>query len=392
MPNMRIGDVLQTFDERLGARSEPEILTLTEKRGFVSQKIRFNKRLATEDTSNYKVIRKSDIAFNPYLLWAGAIAQNIDWNEAIISPTYPTFRVRKGFDPRFVNYRLSSEPLRQRFDSISFGAVPRRRRAATDSFLELDFGEVPSLSEQHRIAKILDKASALRAKRREVISKLDQLLQSVFLDMFGDVSLNVHEWPEVSFGDLVESTKLGLVRGASEFGNQPHFDVPYIRMDAIGRGGEFLRDKVKKTTATAKDLAESAVRFGDFLFNTRNSKELVGKSTVIDFNPPSWTFNNNVMRIRFNQRANPFYMLRYLLSHRAQMELDRRKSGTTNVFAVYYKDLKTLPVVLPPKELQDKFQSMVEAQRKVRDRSIKQERMAEALMQTLQQAAFSGKL
>jgi type I restriction enzyme S subunit len=124
---LKLGDLLEEFDQRLGARPEPEILTLTEKLGFVAQRERFNKRLAIADTSNYKVIGLHDIAFNPYLLWASAIAQNTKWEVAIVSPIYPTFRVRKGYNARFVNYLLCSGFLRSRYDAISHGSVPRKR-------------------------------------------------------------------------------------------------------------------------------------------------------------------------------------------------------------------------------------------------------------------------
>src|SRR5216117_2446570 len=99
-----LGDILEEFDQRLGTQAqEPDVLTLTERFGFVSQRERFNKRLAIADTSSYKLIGLNDIAFNPYLLWAGAVAQNTSWAAAIISPVYPTFHVREGYSPRFVN-------------------------------------------------------------------------------------------------------------------------------------------------------------------------------------------------------------------------------------------------------------------------------------------------
>ena len=57
----------------LGDDEEPEILTCTENAGLVLQRERFSKRVATEDTSDYKIVLRNDIVYNPYLLWAGAI-------------------------------------------------------------------------------------------------------------------------------------------------------------------------------------------------------------------------------------------------------------------------------------------------------------------------------
>lgn len=68
-----VGDLLVEFKEKPGKGAEPPVLTLTERNGFVRQADRFRKRLATEDVSNYKVVRRNDIAFNPYpsLGWGG---------------------------------------------------------------------------------------------------------------------------------------------------------------------------------------------------------------------------------------------------------------------------------------------------------------------------------
>ncbi|WP_081729137.1 restriction endonuclease subunit S [Pseudomonas sp. URMO17WK12:I4] len=83
---------------------------------------------------------------------------------------------------------------------------------------------LPSLHEQRRIAAILDKADALRAKRREAIAKLDQLLHSVFIEMFGDPATNPKGWPLVCLGDAIEfSTGKLDSNAAEENGAYPFF-------------------------------------------------------------------------------------------------------------------------------------------------------------------------
>ena len=94
MKMVPLGDILQEYKLNPLQNEDLPVLTLTEKNVFVYQKDRFNKRLATEDTSTYKVVRPMSLAFNPYLLWAGALAQNTGDESGIISPLYPTFNVK----------------------------------------------------------------------------------------------------------------------------------------------------------------------------------------------------------------------------------------------------------------------------------------------------------
>jgi type I restriction enzyme M protein len=142
-----LGDVLIRSTERLGVRGEPEILTCTESGGIVLQRERFAKRIATEDTSEYKFVRRTDIVYNPYLLWAGAIDQCLIVEEGVTSPAYEVFRIREGFDPLLVGAALKTESMMQRYDGISVGTVKRRRRAAPERFLELEI-YLPPLEQQ----------------------------------------------------------------------------------------------------------------------------------------------------------------------------------------------------------------------------------------------------
>src|SRR5690606_19972428 len=76
--------------------------------------------------------------------------------------------------------------------------------AVSDRIVRESLIPLPALAEQRRIATILDKADALRAKRREAIAKLDHLLQSVFLDMFGDQRTNPKGWSTARIDEVAE--------------------------------------------------------------------------------------------------------------------------------------------------------------------------------------------
>lgn len=389
MAKLKIGDVLQPFDERLGSRAEPEILTLTEGRGFIPQSLRFNKRLAIEDTSGYKVVGLYDIAFNPYLLWAGAIAQNHYWEQAIISPAYPTFHVRKGFDPRFVSHRLASEPLLLRFDSISFGAVPRRRRAATEEFLELEFGDAPSLIEQRRIAAILDQSDALRAKRRKALDLLDELQRGMFIEMFGDPLTNPRGWPRKKFGELLE---VPLRNGLSP-SNSGSVHAKVLTLSAI-TGGTFDSSAVKTSTFAERPPTGVSVDARDFLICRGNGNlKLVGRGCFPHDSMPDVTFPDTMIAGRISERL----IDRAFLTHQWALAAVRRQlesvARTTNgTHKVNQTVLEGISLLSPPLDLQRDFALRVrQVEGLVRTHSDAQE-CTNALFASLQHRAFRGEL
>jgi type I restriction enzyme, S subunit len=68
---------------------------------------------------------------------------------------------------------------------------------------------LPPLAEQRRIAAILDQADDLHAKRREIWADLDELSESIFVDMFGDPVANPYGWPVVRLGEVVRKIDSG---------------------------------------------------------------------------------------------------------------------------------------------------------------------------------------
>lgn len=248
---------------------------------------------------------------------------------------------------------------------------------------------IPPLHEQRRIAAILDKTDALRANRRAAMAKLDALTRAIFHSLFGSLRDEVERWPVVPLERIVRDTKLGLVRGATDVG--PDLPTSYVRMNAITRDGELDLSDVHGTRATDAETEAYRLEPGDFLFNTRNSQDLVGKAALFRADGLH-LFNNNIMRIRFTADADPEFVAAVFKTPRVQHELQLRKSGTTSVFAIYYKDLRTVPIPLPPIDLQRTFARAAAAIQRVKAAERDDLACQDALLLSLQHRAFCGEL
>lgn len=289
-------------------------------------------------------------------------------------------------DAKYFAQFFKTSDYRRRISALAAGANINNLRSEHLDEMQIP---LPSLAEQRRIAEVLDRAEALRAKRRAALAQLDSLTQSIFLDMFGDARIERTRWPTVALEGIVKETKLGLVRGSQEFG--PDFPIPYVRMNAITRSGDLELAGVQRTRATDAEVEAYRLEPGDFLFNTRNSEDLVGK-TALYRGDGLHLFNNNLMRIRFTSEADPEFVAAAFRTAFVQHELNLRKSGTTNVFAIYYKDLRSLPLPLPPIQLQREFASRVTVVWKWKAAQGDSLTELDALFAALHHRAFRGEL
>ena len=293
---------------------------------------------------------------------------------------------REGIDQDFFYRLLGSETVYAAFARLAAGATVKNLNIDLVRGVSLP---VPPLPEQRRIAAILDQADALRAKRRETLAQLDSLTQSIFIEMFGNYRTGGIPWPIRPVEDIAVDMTIGLVRSAAEFG--PDFDVPYVRMNAIGQHGEFLPNLVMRTVVNESEFERYELRPGDLLFNTRNSRELVGK-TALFRESGRYVFNNNLMRIRFRDGVHAEYVAAAFQTPYIQQELATRKAGTTSVFAIYARELKTVPVPVPPFSLQQLFATRIQAVDSLKTTHRAAMAELDALFASLQHRAFSGGL
>ena len=154
----RLGELLREVDVRQAdlpkvEADELEVLSLTKNNGLMLQSERFGKRIVTEDTSKYKVVRQGQIVYNPYVIWEGAVHALRKYPAGLVSPVYPVWETCEP-DGGFVDYMLRTPPLIEAYNRVCSGAVNRRRSIREEAFTAIPV-TVPGLPERQAIASVL---------------------------------------------------------------------------------------------------------------------------------------------------------------------------------------------------------------------------------------------
>ncbi len=226
---------------------------------------------------------------------------------------------------------------------------------------------IPPLPEQRRIAAILDKAEALRTKRREAIAKLDQLLQSVFLEMFGDPKSNPKKFPTRYLSEFYinpnEGTKCGPFGSALKKSDLMDAGVPLWNMDNISLNGEVqLPFRAWISEDKAEKLASYIVNDGDILISRAGT---VGKMCVARVGVKNSLITTNLIRLRLGEDLLPEFFVSLMIQCKGRV--GRLKTGPDGTFTHMNTGvLDELAFPYPPLELQHhwlKFLKIVQIQK-----------------------------
>lgn len=134
-----------------------EVLSVT-KEGIFSQKLYFNKDIASEDTSKYIVVERGDLAMSGLNFWMGSCHILTNFDEGIISPAYKVFKVDKHNNIDFIKDFVQSSMFLQALQGSSvIGASVVRRNLDKEMLYEWTF-KIPSITEQTAIAQVLTAA------------------------------------------------------------------------------------------------------------------------------------------------------------------------------------------------------------------------------------------
>ena len=251
---------------------------------------------------------------------------------------------------------------------------------------------LPPLAEQRRIARILDAAGALRAKRHEALGELHTLLRSIFLDMFGDpVSSG---WTMVTVED-VASSQSGAIR-TGPFGSQLlHSEFVDEGICVLGIdnavANEFRTGEPRFITEKKYDqLRRYTVRPGDVLITIMGT---CGRCAIVPGGIPTAINTKHLCCVTLDHgRCLPEFMHAYFLEHPiARRYLERSAKGAI-MSGLNMRIIKALPIPAAPLDLQRRFAAIVHSVEQQRTRHRAHLAELDTLFASLQSRAFRGDL
>jgi type I restriction enzyme S subunit len=288
---------------------------------------------------------------------------------------------------RFLCYFLRQPSMVDYANSRATGAnLPRLSPSALAEF-EIP---LPPPAEQRRIAEVLDRAEALRAKRRAALAQLDSLTQSLFLDLFGDPATNPKGWPLSAMTELFSASPIfGTMIPPSVDGGE----WLSLRVGNIQDWQLDLSDR-KFVNLPANMIERHSVLDGDMLMaRAIASQEHLGKSVVVTPSGRKWAFDSHLMRLRFDQsKAHPEIIRHTLMTPGGRSLFLKAARRSAVQFNINTKEISALRVPVPPIRLQREFARRVAVVEKLKTTQRAALAELDALFASLQHRAFRGEL
>ncbi|MBL7766893.1 MAG: restriction endonuclease subunit S [Chitinophagaceae bacterium] len=186
-----VGKFIKEISERNKDLNVSRVLSVTNSRGFINQSDQFDRSVASEDATNYKIVRKGQFAYNPSRVNVGSLDLLRNFDEGILSPMYVVFSTdEKHLLADFLYFHLKTQWFYGHIPMFVQGSV--RDSLSFDGLCSMKF-IIPTIEEQTAIAKVLQMAdkeiSLLKAKAEKLREMKKGLMQQL---LTGKVRLKIN--------------------------------------------------------------------------------------------------------------------------------------------------------------------------------------------------------
>lgn len=255
-----------------------------------------------------------------------------------------------------------------------------------DAYRELV--SLPSFEVQRRIADILNRVDSIRRLRVQAIEITKELIPTLFVDIFGDPATNPKGWEVRSLGEVIGGFEGGKNIQAGE--DSPANPFRILKVSAV-TSGYFRPEEAKPAPDGYAPPANHFVRKGDLLFSRANTVELVGATALVEEGYKNLLLPDKLWRFVWREPSAvlPAYMQHFLQSRYVRQELGRLATGTSDSMRnISQAKLKTVPVPIPPLQLQAEFAAHVESVIALSKQQKAHAENSERLMQSLMAQYF----
>ena len=337
---------------------------------------------------NSKISRKQRIVPNDVVVAASS---------GSISVVGKTAQARRGFDggfgafckvlrpgpdvdPHYFGHYFKTPSYRRVVSQLASGANINNLKKEHLDNLPIP---LPPLAEQKRIARILDAADALRDRRREALAQLDALLQSTFLDMFGDPVTNPKGWMMTCVGDV---TQMGT--GSTPSRNHKNYfggSISWVKSAEVDWG---------TITATSECLSSDGVRAARLRLYPKGSIVLAlygqgktrGKCAVLGIDA---TINQACCSLVPRDPGSTPYLLQFLKYSYHRLRGESRGGNQENL---NMRIVRSFPVPVPPLDVQQRYATIAESVETQKTSQRAHLAELDTLFASLQSRAFRGDL
>ena len=348
---VKIGDVISEYSVRNKFDENIPVYSVTNEKGFCTGY--FSKEVASKDKSTYKIVPRGYFAYNPSRINVGSV----DWQKyedrVIVSPLYVVFGVSDRLDRQYLLHYLKSDMMLSFIKEYATGSV-------RDNLKLADLGKFPinlrPVEEQRQIATTLDKIDDLIAKRRQQLDKLDELVKSRFIEMFGDQKSNPNSYPISQLSEHIEFLTSGS-RGWAQYcvdnGSEWFITIKNVKDCRISI------DNMQPINAPDNAEAKrTKVQEGDLLISITAD---LGRTGVVtkEIADHGAYINQHLTCIRLNKEMlNPLYVAFFMESPAGKEQFESKNQSAVKA-GLNFNSINSLRLLVPPMDEQNAFVGFV---------------------------------